>query len=182
MDGRREIARSFEACVLPEVAVLLRVAGSLTEQPCDAEDLVQETLLRAYRAIDRFDGAHPRAWLLTILRHAAASRARRRRPETLSDLDPAATAAADRASVAGAGPEEVVLTRQFDATVARALQRLPERMRRVVELVDLDQLSYAEAASALGVPPGTVMSRLHRGRRRMRAELAAAGVAPTGTR
>ena len=73
---------AFERYVLPELDVLLRVARSLTHNAADAEDLVQETLIRAHRSIDRFDGRHPRAWLLTILRNANVNRARRRRPRT----------------------------------------------------------------------------------------------------
>ncbi|MGH9130761.1 MAG: RNA polymerase sigma factor, partial [Acidimicrobiales bacterium] len=82
-------AQQFERFVVPELAVLLHVARTMTAQEHDAEDLVQDTLLRAYRAIDRFDGAHPRAWLFTIMRNANANRHRRRRPALLED--PAAT-------------------------------------------------------------------------------------------
>ena len=80
-------ADAFERYVLPEVEVMLRVARSLTRNHADAEDLVQDTMLRAYRAIDRFDGRHPRAWLLTILRNTHINRNRRRRPELLRDPD-----------------------------------------------------------------------------------------------
>ena len=71
---------AFERYVLPEIEVLLRVANSLTRNHAEAEDLVQDTLLRAYRAIDGFDGRYPRAWLLTILRNTHINRNRRRRP------------------------------------------------------------------------------------------------------
>lgn len=170
-DGREEL---FAKYVLPEVEVLLRVARSLTRQGADAEDLVQETLLRAYRAIDRFDGRHPRAWLLTILRNALVNQTRRRRPEPTDDLGDRASASVDP------GPEDVVLGSQFDAAVEAAYRGLPERFRRVVELVDLDGLSYQEASVSLGVPVGTVMSRLHRGRRRIRQQLEVAGLGPGG--
>jgi RNA polymerase sigma-70 factor (ECF subfamily) len=164
--------------VLPEVEVLLRVAGSLTRRPVDAEDLVQETLLRAYRSIGTFDGAYPRAWLLTILRNANLNANRRRRPELLDDQD----AAFERlAATGGAGaetPEEIVTGEAFDGAVSQALAALPERFRQVVELVDVDGLSYAEASRVLGIPEGTVMSRLHRARGRMRHRLVAAGLAP----
>ncbi len=168
---------AFAAYVLPEVEVLLRVARSLTRNPADAEDLVQDTLLRAYRAIDRFDGRHPRAWLLTILRNAHANRARQRRPEVLSDEEA-------RRAVAPPGdePEAVVLAGTFDAAVEQAFGALPERFRRVVELVDLGGLTYQEAAVTLDVAVGTVMSRLHRGRRRIRAALEEAGLGPAGGR
>lgn len=159
---------AFATFVLPEVEVLLRVARSLTGHDADAEDLVQDTLLRAYRAIDRFDGRHPRAWLLTILRNTHINRLRRRQPEVLCDGE-----ALDRAVPLGESSEDQVLDASFEATVVVAFRVLPEGLRRAVELVDLDGLSYQEAASALGVPVGTIMSQLHRGRRRIRAQLEA---------
>jgi RNA polymerase sigma-70 factor (ECF subfamily) len=157
--------------VLPEVEVLLRVARSLTRDPADAEDLVQDTLLRAYRAIERFDGRHPRAWLLTILRNANANRGRGRRSEVVSD------ASMERAPApASEEPEAVLMRGTFDAAVEQAFRALPEKSRRVVELVDLSGLSYQEVAVTLGVPVGTVMSRLHRGRGRIRTALLATGL------
>ncbi len=167
-ETRQEI---FTEQVLSEVEVLLRVARSLTRHPADAEDLVQDTLLRAYRAIDRFDGRHPRAWLLTILRNTHANRGRGRRAEVLSD----AQAARVPTSV-DEEPEAVVLRGTFDAAVERAFHALPEKFRLVVELVDLGGLSYQEVAVTLDVPVGTVMSRLHRGRGRIRAALEATGL------
>jgi RNA polymerase sigma-70 factor, ECF subfamily len=167
---------AFEHHVLPEVEVMLRVARSLTRNTADAEDLVQETMLRAYRAIGRFDGRHPRAWLLTILRNCNINRQRRRRPELVRDAD-----AADRlleSQTPHTSAEDVVIGEIFDATVLSALDHLPTRFRRVVELVDIDGLSYQEAADLLGVPIGTVMSRLHRARQRIRSRLAAAGLVP----
>jgi RNA polymerase sigma-70 factor, ECF subfamily len=167
---------AFERHVLPEVEVMLRVARSLTRNTADAEDLVQETMIRAYRAIGRFDGRHPRAWLLTILRNCNINRQRRRRPELLRDPD-----TADRlleSQTPHKSAEDVAVGELFDATVQSALDHLPDRFQRVVELVDIDGLSYQEAADVLGVPIGTVMSRLHRARQRIRSRLAAAGLAP----
>ncbi|GAA2346605.1 RNA polymerase sigma factor [Streptomyces cuspidosporus] len=168
--------RKFAQYVLPEVEVLLRVAMSLTAQPADAEDLVQDTLLRAYRAVGRFDGRHPRAWLLTIMRHAEVSRRRQRRPHLLDDPD---TEFDRLASAPGATPEELVVDTAFDEAVDAAFTALPLRDQQVVRLVHVDGLSYAEAARVLGVPKGTVMSRLHRARNRIRDRLVAAG--PAGT-
>ena len=172
---------AFSSYVLPEVEVLYRVARSITRNRADAEDLVQDTMLRAFRAIDRFDGRHPRAWLLTILRNAAVNRTRRRRPGLLGDPDEVADRAAAMAD-AGLGPEDVVVERGFDAAVERAYLALPDAFREVVDLVDLAGLSYQEAAAVLEIPPGTVMSRLHRGRRRIRDSLARAGVGGGGRR
>lgn len=150
-------ADAFTTYVVPEIEVLLRVAHTLVQRPTEAEDLVQDTLLRAYRAIDSFDGRHPRAWLLTIMRNAQVNRTRRRRPDLLDDPD----VENERVGDPGEGKpsaESVVIGAQFDAVVVDALDALPDRFRRVVELVDMDGLTYAKAAEVLGVPAGTVMS------------------------
>lgn len=165
----------FERLVLPEVDVMWRVAISLTRNRADAEDLVQESLLRAYRAIESFDGRYPRAWLLTILRNTERNRHRRRRPELLSDPD----IAEERGPRTEADEvERRAEDREFDRAVTRALGHLPENFRRVVELVDVDGLTYQEAADVLDVPIGTVMSRLHRARRRIREQLVPEGFGP----
>jgi RNA polymerase sigma-70 factor (ECF subfamily) len=178
LEAERVRQELFAEYVLPEVEVLLRVALTLTSQPADAEDLVQETLLRAYRACDRFDGRHPRAWLLTIMRNAEVNRHRRRRPHLLDDPD----ADLDRLAVSPGGPqatpEEPVVGEAFDEVVDAAFAALPLQHQQVVRLVDVDGLTYAEAARLLGVPEGTVMSRLHRARKRIRTRLVAAGLAP----
>lgn len=168
---------AFDRHVLPHVDVLYRVALSLTGQPADAEDLVQDTLVRAFRAVERFDGAYPRAWLLTILRNTHVNRNRRRRPMLLRDPDTAAVTL-ERFGPSAPASEDVVVSREFEAVVADALAVLPDKHRQVVTLVDIEGLTYQEAADALGVPRGTVMSRLHRARARIRARLNVAGVVP----
>lgn len=175
--GETDRRRRYATVVVPEVPVLLRVAMTLTKQPADAEDLVQETLLRAWRSLDAFDGQHPRAWLLTVLRNAEINRHRRRRPQLLDDPDDPGER---HLRIAAPSAEQQVLDRAFDAVVEAALLELPPATRTVLVLVDIDGLSYAEAATALGVPEGTVTSRLHRGRRRIRARLHHAGLAPRG--
>lgn len=178
--GRRASAAAFARYVEPEVPVLYRVALTMAGQPADAEDLVQDTLVRAYRAIDRFDGAHPRAWLLTILRNTHRNRARTRIPALLhDDEDPAGRL--DRGGDTRSA-EDIVVDAQFEAVVADALAALPALHRNVVQLVDVDGLTYAEAALALGIPRGTVMSRLHRARARIRTRLVAAGLVPHRSR
>lgn len=165
----------FNRLVLPEVDVMWRVALSLTRNRADAEDLVQESLLRAYRAIDTFDGRYPRAWLLTILRNTERNRHRRRRPELLREPEIA------EERVPATEPDAVerrAEDAEFDAAVTAALEQLPENFRSVVELVDVDGLTYQEAADVLEVPLGTVMSRLHRARRRIRDMLVPAGFGP----
>jgi RNA polymerase sigma-70 factor, ECF subfamily len=163
----------FELHVLPEIEVLYRVARSLTRHPADAEDLVQDTLLRAHRSIGTFDGRHPRAWLLTIMRNAHLNRLRRPRPELMHDADEAALAA----SAANDAPDGFV-DHALDREVVRALDDLPAKFRQVIEIVDMEGRSYATAAEMLGVPIGTVMSRLHRARARIRTHLLHAGVTP----
>lgn len=162
----------FQEYVTPELDVLYRVAFSITRNNADAEDLVQDTLLRAYRAIERFDGRYPRAWLLTIMRNAQVNRVRRKRPELMHDPDETMARVAD-GSRDGADAESQLMEEEFEAPVATALANLPEKFRRVVELVDLNELTYQEAADVLGIPVGTVMSRLHRARRNIRAHLEA---------
>lgn len=163
--------RAFREYVEPELDILLRVAGRLTRNREDAEDLAQETLLRAYRAVDRFDGAHPRAWLLTIMRNANRNRVRKRRPELLADEDRALAILPARGADGREGPAESVTETMPDAALIEALARLSPAHRAVVAMVDVDGLSYHEAAEVLGVPVGTVTSRLHRARRRLRTRL-----------
>jgi RNA polymerase sigma-70 factor (ECF subfamily) len=172
---------AFARYVLPEIEVLYRVALTLTAQPADAEDLVQDTLIRAYRAIGAFDGAHPRAWLLTILRNTQINRHRRRRPDLLDDPDAQLEREAGPGSFSAPAPtpEQLVLGREFDEVVDEAFAALPAKHRQIVHLIDIEGLSYAQAAALLGVPEGTVMSRLHRARKRIRDRLAAAALAPT---
>lgn len=169
-DGR------FRQLVVPEIPNLGRVALAMTRNRADAEELVQETLLRAYRGLASFDGRHPKAWLLTIMRNAQLNRVRRRRPELLDDPE-VPSALTDPGSL-GRSPEDIVVDGTFAEVVERAFLALPENLRRVLELVDIGGLSYREAAELLGIPVGTVMSRLHRARTRIRKDLAAAGLAP----
>jgi len=171
---------AFATHVIPEIEVLARVALSLTRNQADAEDLVQDALVRAYRAIDRFDGRHPRAWLLTILRNTNLNRVAKR--AVVVTRSETAREAVERTPSRDAGPEDQTMDRTFDAVVGRELAALPEQMRAVIEMVDMDGLSYQEAAEALGVPVGTVMSRLHRARKRMRDKLVAAGLTAHGRR
>ncbi|WP_228815557.1 RNA polymerase sigma factor [Nocardia puris] len=124
--------------------------GISTQQPADAEELVPDTLLRAYRAIDRFDGRYPRAWLLTIMRRAELNRHRRRQPHLLDDPD----ADLDRLISTGfpSSAKEVVIGAAFDSVVDSALTALPDRHRQVVQLVDI-------TASVTPRPPGCWTSR-----------------------
>jgi RNA polymerase sigma-70 factor (ECF subfamily) len=169
----------FARFVLPETDVLYRVARALTGQSADAEDLVQETLLRTYRSIDRFDGEHPRAWLLTILRNAEHNRHRRQRPHLFDDPEQALDTLGSRHSDDD-NPEHWVLDQCFAAEVEDAFTALPDKYRQVIAIVDVEGLGYSAAAEALDIPVGTVMSRLHRARARIRRHLTAAGVTVHG--
>jgi RNA polymerase sigma-70 factor (ECF subfamily) len=169
---------AFERYVIPEIPVMLRVARSLTRNDADAEDLVQDSLLRAHQAIDRFDGRYPRAWLLTIVRNTHINRNRRRRPQLLADADGGTERLERIADDRPADAPDAGVEASFDAEVERALEALPENFRAVVDLVDVGGLSYQEAAHVLDIPEGTVMSRLHRARTRMREQLQRVGIAP----
>lgn len=165
--GEEDRRARFEELIVPEVDFLARVARSMSRSGAEAEDLAQDTLLKAYRALDNFDGQHPRAWLYRIARNTAINRDQRNRELLLADdenLDGAADEIAE--------PEEQVVTPILDHHLEAALDDLPPSFRLVVQLVDVEGMRYQEAADLLGVPVGTVMSRLHRARRRLRSALA----------
>jgi RNA polymerase sigma-70 factor (ECF subfamily) len=159
---------------------VLRVAKILVGRDADAEDLAQETLLRAYRGLNALrDDSDVRAWLLTILRHARVDflRTKDRSPdavslETVGD-QPSSAAGDDPAEAGGSvweKPEEI-LNGFSDWQVIEALQKLPEDIRLTLLLVDVEQLEHADAARILDVPVGTVKSRTQRGRGMLRAAL-----------
>ena len=167
-DRPNERRARFEAEVVPYLAVAYRVALSLTHQEADAEDLVQESFLHAYRGFTGFQrGTNARAWLLTIVRHTFFNlrRQAKSRPQVVQF-----TAVGERGSLAEPmdtktpGPEEQAIQHLERERLLRALAGVPEPFRTVVALVDLGELRYTEAAEVLGCPRGTVMSRLHRGR------------------
>ena len=164
-------AKAFRSYVQPEIEVMLRVAQSLTGNTADAEDLTQESLIRAYRAVARFDGRHPRAWLLTIVRHTHLNMIRRQRPVTVGDVDAVRGSRPAFGAALQPSAEDDVLDTTLHHQLETALAALDPRFRDAIVLVDVHGLSYAEAAAALGVPVGTVMSRLSRARNRVRTHL-----------
>ena len=170
--GSQSDDEAFQRYVVPELGALLRVAHSLTRNPHDAEDLVQDTILRAYRAMSSFDGAHARAWLFTILRNTHVNRNRRQRPGLFDDANDAESVPEIRRS----DPAELAEQAAFRDAVIAAVATLPDKMRVVVELVDLEMCTYAEVAMVLDIPIGTVMSRLHRGRRHIKEQLISSGL------
>ena len=171
-------AEAFREHVEPELEVMLRVALSLTGRRPDAEDLLQESLVRAYKALDRFDGRHPRAWLLTIVRHTHLNMHRRQRPGTLADWDALGDPRPAFGANRQASAEDTVLDGTLDNQLHDAIRELSPKFRAVLILVDVQDLSYAEAAATLGIPVGTVMSRLSRARDRIRRRLGVQTLTP----
>ncbi len=163
---------TFESEVLPQLDTLYRVGRRLTGEPADAEDLVQETLLRAWRGWAGFTpGSNVRAWLLTILRNTFVSRWRSRKREGISiSLDDADPHAIYRAA-GSEDPEGHFFERVVDAKVLAAVEELPEEFREALVLSDLEGLPYAEVAQVLAIPIGTVKSRLFRARRLLQHRL-----------
>lgn len=172
-DGRTPHDR-FRDEALPHLPAVSRYALSLTRDEADADDLVQETFLRALRAWDQFqEGTECRAWLFTICRntHLRTSR-REQRVEAHADADlESLAAAALHAAAQGDGMEDVFTRQETAAAVRQAVDELPEPFRGAVILVDLQEQSYETAARVLGVPKGTVRSRLFRGRRLLQERL-----------
>ena len=164
-------AEAFRLFVEPEIPVLLRVARSLTGNSSDAEDLVQETLIKAFGALNTFDGANPRAWLLTILRNTAHNAWRKKKPDyvddwtLLPDFKPAFNAESPRSA------EDDALRGVVDPALTKAVNSLAKEFRSVLILVDVEGFSYAECAEILGVPIGTVMSRRSRAVAKVRKSL-----------
>lgn len=163
---------------MPHAAALYRTACYLTANAVEAEDLTQETFLRAFRGFAGFRGEDPRAWLFAILRHAFIDDCRRRGRVTLVESD-----AVEDGALGGWAPsaESEVLRQIPSEQIDRAFAALPEEWRMIVLLADVEDLSYKEIAQAMEIPIGTVMSRLHRARKRLHGQLVAARVAHDGT-
>jgi RNA polymerase sigma-70 factor, ECF subfamily len=154
--------------VLPLLPSAYNLARWLTRNEHDADDVVQEAFLRAYRFFPSFRGTDARAWVLTIVRNACWTFLRARRPREFTfGLDEA-----DEPVDGAASAEEDLVRRADGARLSRALDELPTEFREVVVLRELEELSYREIAEVSGIPVGTVMSRLARARRRLKAALA----------
>jgi RNA polymerase sigma-70 factor, ECF subfamily len=169
----------FADLAMEYMASLYSAALRMTRNPSDAEDLVQETYLKAYRAFGSFqEGTNLKAWLYRILTNTFINsyRARRRRPEQ-TELDEGEDLYLYRrlggleAVSAGRSAEEEVLEHFTETEVKDAVEALPEQFRLAVLLADVEGFSYKEIAEILDIPIGTVMSRLHRGRRALQKTL-----------
>lgn len=164
----------FAAEALPNLEDVARFAYSLTRDQADADDLVQETFLRAYRAWSSYEpGSDCRRWLFTICRNAfLRSRERERRVVAIDDPELESLAAATIADSADRGGYgDLFSSIDLGPAIARALEELPAAFREAVELVDVNDMSYDKAAEILGVPIGTIRSRLFRGRRLLQESL-----------
>src|SRR5262245_59827257 len=166
--GLRPVSPAFEAEALASLDSLYRAALRITRVPADAEDLVQDTYLKAFRAADRFEpGTNLRAWLFTILHNTARNRARDRARDTVAVDSEAVDQAADYAPATGRAetPETLLLRDTLAPELQAAIDALPDAFRQAVWLRDVEEFSYAEIAEMLAIPIGTVMSRISRGRR-----------------
>jgi RNA polymerase sigma-70 factor, ECF subfamily len=172
-EGARDRVR-FEEDALALADQVYRVARGVSRSKEEAEDLMQETYARAFRSWQSFTpGTNLRAWLLRILTNLNIDRGRRaqRTPDS-QPLDESDYFLYNRLDPTNENQEERVLERLSQDNVAEALAEVPHDFRDVVVLVDIGEFSYAEAAQILDIPIGTVMSRLHRGRRILKQELA----------
>ena len=179
-DDRR---RRFETVALPWLDAAYNLARWLTRNPDDAEDVVQEAYLRAFLYFDGFKGGDARPWLLAIVRHTAFTWLRKR--GLVLDPGLGEEIADDRDGIAGdcepiGNPETLLMREATRERMQAALEALPCEFREVLVLRELEELSYKEIAAVVDIPMGTVMSRLARGRKLLRASLLAAEGAEHG--
>ncbi|MEJ0070084.1 MAG: sigma-70 family RNA polymerase sigma factor [Pseudomonadota bacterium] len=165
--------RRFEQLALPHLDAAYNLARWLTRNDADAEDVVQEAFLRAFKFLDGFRGGNERAWLLTIVRHTCFSWLQQNRPAEVvagfdleaGDLDRAALDPTFRPTPDADDPEIALLHQADEDLLNRMIGELPPQFREVVVLRELEDLSYKEIAEIAAIPIGTVMSRLARARK-----------------
>jgi RNA polymerase sigma-70 factor (ECF subfamily) len=169
--------KRFYQIVWPHMATVLRTAEFLTHTFADAEDLAQEAMIKAFKAIDTLrDETRVKSWLMAILRHARIDDARSKPKGEVSlnqlGFDPAELAAAARVDPKSrADDPEQILTCFEDRQIIEAIKQLPKEIRWTLLLVDVEGLDQCEVSQVLDIPVGTVKSRLHRGRAMLRADL-----------
>jgi RNA polymerase sigma-70 factor (ECF subfamily) len=170
---------TFAAQAMPLMDSLYSAAMRMTRNPADAEDLVQETYLRAYRGFGGYqDGTNLKAWLYRILTNTYINsyRAKQRRPDEtdlgeVEDLYLYRRLGGLEAARSGRSAEDELMDSFSEAEVKSAIEALPENFRMAVLLADVEGFSYKEIAEILDIPIGTVMSRLHRGRKALQKAL-----------
>lgn len=170
--------KRFQRDALPLLDSLYAGGLRMTRNPADAEDLVQETMMRAYRSFDRFEeGTNLKAWLFRIMTNAYINTYRKKQREPLKvshdeieDFD-LYRELKQHDPQWDATPENIVLSNLVDSDIIEAIDDLPEQFRMAVVLSDVEGFSYAEIAEIMDVPLGTVMSRLHRGRKALQKRL-----------
>jgi len=176
LDTRDELQARFQSEAMPLLPGLYAAAYRLTRNAADAEDLVQETYLRAFRGFHQFEpGTNLKAWLYRILTNTFINsyRKKQREPQTVSDEEVEDWYLYSKMADEGFEPsaETSVIESLPDEEVQEALSSLPEQFRVAVLLADVEGFSYKEIAEMTGVPIGTVMSRLHRGRKALEKRL-----------
>jgi len=165
---------AFAAEALSHIDSLYGTAVRLTRNPADAEDLVQDTYLKAFRSASQFArGTNLKAWMFTIL-HNTFRNMRRSDGRNPVDVDSEVVEQAAGDAARDLSPEQLLTRASLDADLQAALDALPDTFRQAVWLRDVEELTYAEIATVLDVPIGTVMSRISRGRRSLFDRLAAA--------
>jgi len=177
LDRKKEIRAEFERVALPQLSYLYTSAFYLTKDRADAEDLVQETYLRAFRFFDKFQpGTNFRAWLLSILQNLFINRYRQKRREAPTiqreTIDEVYESMVEQnENMGGGNPEHHFVSQMMDDEVEMALRGLPEEFRTPIVLVDIEELTYEESANIMECPMGTVRSRVSRGRRMLQVAL-----------
>ena len=172
-----DVRRRFERDARPHLEVLRANARRLTSSDADADDLVQDTMVRAYRYYDRFEpGTNFKAWLFQIQRNVFVNRYRREQRERNAMTESTQTSIQDRcisqASIRdGLSQEQNVERPEVANAIREALQELPDQARTIVIRADIDGWSYKEIAAEMDTPIGTVMSRLHRARKLLQSSL-----------
>lgn len=174
----------FEAQVLPLAPSLYRMAYHLTRNRTEAEDLTQETFLRAFRGFGGFRGGNVKAWVFTILRNAYRDECRRRGHEPVleADLNEGVLVISQNVRHQEPSAEAEALRRLPNDAIERAFAALPPEWRLIVILADVEELTYREIAEVTEIPIGTVMSRLSRARKRLQSQLLATSSGPRPVR
>ena len=174
---KQDDRNAFDEVFLPYLPEAYRLAQWLAGNASDAEDIVQEAAIRAFRGIKGFGAVNPRAWSLTIVRNTAFSWLTKNRPKTVTYIDDLNSAEQHELEYEGLHgtkvetPEEAALLKADAEEIQKALAQLPAQFREVIVLREINQMNYRDIAEITNVPIGTVMSRLSRGRQLLMALL-----------